>query len=145
MSFLDEVINTTKTVAATAGKKTDEAVQYSKLKIKAVQLNSDVKSKFEKLGALIYQMAKSDEKHNEEFDEIIADIDELYAKIEDVEAKLDELKSQTTCPKCGAKTKNENAYCPKCGAKLSEKLAEETEAKPAEDITEVVEEKKDEE
>lgn len=146
MSFLDEVINTTKSVAATAGKKTDEAVQYSKLKIKAVQLNSDVKSKFEKLGALIYQMAKSDEKSNEEFDEIIADIDDIYAKIEDVEAKLDELKSQTTCSKCGAKTKNENAFCPKCGAKLPEKPVEEAEAKPAENIPEaVVEEKKDEE
>lgn len=121
MSFLDDVINTTKTVAATAGKKTDEAVQLSKLKVKSVQVNNEIKSKFEKLGALIYQMAKSDEKHNEEFDSIIAEIDECYDKLAEIEKKTDELKQEITCPVCGVKTKNDNAFCPKCGAKLPEK------------------------
>ena len=37
MSFLDGVINTTKSAAATAGKKTDEAVRFTKLKIKESQ------------------------------------------------------------------------------------------------------------
>ena len=150
MSFLDDVISTTKTVAASAGKKTDEAVQFSKLKIKAAQLNSDIKSKFEKLGSTIYQMAKSDDKNNEEFDALIAEIDECYTKLEEVEAKLDALKEQVTCPGCGAKTKNDNAFCPKCGAKLPEtkpaQPAEEEAAKPEVVIPEAEsEEKKDEE
>ena len=33
MSFFDDVINTTKNAAQTAGKKTDEAVRFTKLKI----------------------------------------------------------------------------------------------------------------
>lgn len=124
MSFLDDVINTTKSVAATAGKKTDNAVQFSKLKIKEAQINGDIKTKFEKLGALIYQMAKADEKSGEEFDALIAEIDECYDKLSEIDNRIDELKNEVTCPACGAKTKNENAFCPKCGAKLPERKAE---------------------
>ncbi len=132
MSFIDDVINTTKSVAATAGKKTDEAVQFSKLKIKEAQLTGDVKSKFEKLGEMVYQMAKSGEKSNEEFDALIAELDECYEKLEEIDAKFDELKKEVTCPGCGAKTKRENNYCPKCGAKLPEPPAPETK-EPAEE------------
>lgn len=41
MSFLDDVISTGKNVVSAAGKKTDEAVRFSKLKIKESQLNGD--------------------------------------------------------------------------------------------------------
>lgn len=121
MSFLDDVISTGKNVVSAAGKKTDEAVRFSKLKIKESQLNGDIKSKFEKLGALIYQMAKSGEKDNEQFDAYIAEIDGCYDELADIEKQFDELRNEVTCPGCGAKCKNENSYCPKCGAKLPEK------------------------
>lgn len=125
MSFLDNVISTGKNVVSTAGKKTDEAVRFSKLKIKESQLNGDIKNKFEKLGALIYQMAKSGEKDNEQFDAFIAEIDGCYEELSSIEKQFDELRNQTTCPGCGAKCKDENAYCPKCGTKLPEKPAAE--------------------
>lgn len=148
MGFLDDVISTTKNVAATAGKKTDEAVQFSKLKIKTAQLNSDIKNKFEKLGALIYQMAKTDEKNNEEFDLLIAEIDNCYAMLDDIEERINDLKKEVVCPGCGAKTKNENTFCPKCGAKLpiKEQPAEEVPAEEnaAEAEAEVSLDKKDE-
>lgn len=121
MSFLDDVISTGKNVVSAAGKKTDEAVRFSKLKIKESQLNGDIKSKFEKLGALIYQMAKSGEKDNEQFDAYIAEIDGCYDELADIEKQFDELRNEVTCPGCGTKCKDENSYCPKCGAKLPEK------------------------
>lgn len=121
MSFLDDVISTGKNVVSAAGKKTDEAVRFSKLKIKESQLNGDIKSKFEKLGALIYQMAKSGEKDNEQFDAYIAEIDGCYDELADIEKQFDELRNEVTCPGCGAKCKDENSFCPKCGAKLPEK------------------------
>ena len=74
MGFFDELLSTTKNVASTAGKKTDEAVKISKLKVKKAQINSDIKAKYEKLGAMIYQMAKADEKDNEAFDAAVAEI-----------------------------------------------------------------------
>ena len=56
MSFLDDIINTTKSAAATAGKKTDEAVKFTKLKIKESQTTGDIKSHFEKLGEMAYEI-----------------------------------------------------------------------------------------
>lgn len=123
MSFLDNVISTTKNVAATAGKKTDETIRVSKLKLKATQLNADIKNKNEKLGALVYEMAKSGEKDTEAFDAIIADLDANNAELAEIGKQLDELKGMVTCSACGAKTDNDNAFCPKCGAKLPEKPA----------------------
>ncbi len=125
MSFLDDVISTGKNVVSAAGKKTDEAVRFSKLKIKESQLNGDIKNKFEKLGALIYQMAKSGEKDNEQFDAYISEIDACYDELANIEKQFDELRNEVTCPGCGAKCKDENTYCPKCGAKLPEKPAPE--------------------
>lgn len=127
MSFVDSVISTTKNVAATAGKKTDEAIRISKLKMKKSQLKSDMKSKYEKLGALVYEMAKSGEKETEAFDALISEIDAAAAELEDVGKQLDELRGKVACPKCGVKTDNDNAFCPKCGAKLPEKPAAEVE------------------
>ena len=127
MSFVDNVINTTKNVAATAGKKTDEAIKTSKLKFKSSQLNTDIKNKYEKLGAMVYEMAASGEKDTETFDATIAEIDAAKAELEDIEKQLDELKGMVACPSCGIKTENANTYCPKCGAKLPEKTAPEEE------------------
>ena len=133
MSFLDNVVNTTKNVAATAGKKTDGAIKTSKLKLKGSQLNSDIKNKNEKLGALVYEMSKTGEKDTEAFDALIAEIDAAKAELEDISKQLDELRGRVACPACGVKTDNDNAFCPKCGAKLPEKPVAEAEDEVADE------------
>ncbi len=145
MSFLDDVISTGKNVVSAAGKKTDEAVRFSKLKIRESQLNGDIKSKFEKLGALIYQMAKSGEKDNEQFDALMAEIDGCYGELADIDKQYDELRNEVTCTGCGEKCKLDNNYCPKCGAKLPERPVK-TDAKSddTEEKTDDTEEKIDE-
>ena len=146
MGFLDELVSTTKNVAATAGKKTDEAVKLSKLKIKKAQTKSDLKSKYEKLGELVYMMNKDNQKDEEAYNAAIAEIDELAAKLDELDKQLDMLNGELTCEKCGAKTKNDNSFCPKCGAKLPEiKLEEESVEEVKDADIEIIEEKKDEE
>lgn len=136
MSFLDGVINTTKSAAATAGKKTDEAVRFTKLKIKESQTTGDIKARFEKLGQMAYEMNKSQNSDVALFDAEIAEIDKLYEKLAEINLLLDDLRQEVTCTKCGAKTKKDNSYCPKCGAKLPEKPVEEP--APAEEPAEII-------
>lgn len=140
MSFLDDVINTTKSAAQTAGKKTDEAVKFTKLKIKESQTAGDIKSHFEKLGEMAYEMKKSEKADAEKFDAEIAEIDKLYDKLSEINLMLDELRQTVTCTVCGAKTKSDNSFCPKCGARLPEKAAP-AEEKPEEAAEEGSEEK----
>ena len=118
MGFFDEILSTTKSVASTAGKKGDEAVKFSKLKLKVAQLNSEIKDKYTQLGETIYAMAKADEKNTAEFDVMVEEIDALIAKRTEAKAALDELRQLIACPSCGARTKTDNCYCPKCGTKL---------------------------
>ncbi len=132
MGFLEDVISTGKNVVTTAGKKTDEAVKMSKLKIKQTQINSEIRGKYEKLGEMIYQMKKSGEQDDAAFEEAVAGIDESYAKLDEIDKQIDELKEQVTCPGCGCKTKDENLFCPKCGTKLPEKPKAEVTDKPSE-------------
>ncbi len=122
MGFLDNMINTGKNAVSTAGKKTDEAVRISKLKVKQGQINADIKAKYEKMGELIYQMAKSGDKDNDAFDKSVAEIDECYTKLDEIDKELDKLLNRVACTHCGAKCKIEegNLYCPKCGTKLPE-------------------------
>ena len=143
MSFFDDVINTTKTAAATAGKKTDEAVKFTKLKIKESQTTSDIKSHFEKLGEIAYEMKKNQSNDAAAFEAEVEELDKLYEKLSEINNALDELRQEVTCPACGAKTKSENSFCPKCGAKLPEKPAPAVE--PEEQPVEVLDETKDEE
>lgn len=128
MSFFDNVISTGKNVVSTAGKKTDSAVKLSKLKIKETQINNDIRARYEKLGELCYQAYKSNEKNEDELNEQLTGLDNCYNELEEISRQTDELKSMVTCPKCGAKHKDEAVFCSVCGAKLPEKPKPEPEA-----------------
>ena len=149
MSFFEDVINTTKSAAATAGKKTDEAVRFTKLKIKESQTTGDIKAHFEKLGQMAYEMQKSENPASNLFDAEVEEIDKLYEKLSEINLLLDDLRQEVTCTECGAKTKSDNSFCPKCGAKLPEKSVpkEDEEVILSEDVVAQPEEekKKDEE
>lgn len=121
MSFLDDVISTTRSAAQTAGKKTDEAVKLAKLKLKASQTSGDIKEHFGKLGEMVYDMKKNEKSDSEQFDTEIEILDGLYEQLSEINSTIDELRQEVSCPDCGAKTSIENAFCPKCGAKLPEK------------------------
>ena len=148
MGFFEDVINTTKSAAATAGKKTDEAVRFTKLKIKESQTTGDIKSHFEKLGQMAYEMKKSENPDSGLFEAEVAEIDKLYEKLSEINLLLDDLRQEVTCTSCGAKTKSDNSFCPKCGAKLPVRPApeEKKEEVSVEEVkVEPTEEKKDEE
>ncbi len=130
MGIFDNAINTVKDVAASAGKKTDEAIKFSKLKIQESQINGEIENNFRELGEVVYSMYKDNEKPNPEFDALIKELDEHYQSLENIGVEIDELRNEVACPECGAKTDNSNSYCPKCGAKLPIKLEPQ---KPEED------------
>lgn len=136
MGFFDNVLNTGKNVVSTAGKKTDSAVKLSKLKIRETQINNDIRSRYEKLGELCYQAYKAGEKNEDELNEQLTGLDNCYTELEDISKQTDELKNMVTCPKCGAKHKDDDIFCSICGAKLPEKPKPEPEPEAADDKTE---------
>ena len=59
MSGLDDFFDKAKEVSQTAGRKTSEYIEVSKLKIKASQLQTKIRQKYEDLGSSVYNAVKA--------------------------------------------------------------------------------------
>ncbi len=81
MGIFDNAINTVKDVAASAGKKTDEAFRFSKLKIQESQINGEIENNFRELGEVVYSMYKANENSNPEFDALVKELDYHYQSL----------------------------------------------------------------
>ena len=118
MDAFDNVAKTAKDLAETAGKKGEELLRISKLKIKETQIKRDISIKFEKLGKMYYELNKMGDDNKLIFKEIIASIDELKAELNDVRDAIGEIKGTVSCSVCGATNPSDADFCTKCGEKL---------------------------
>ena len=83
----DDLMESAKNLADKAGKATDKAVVYSKMKYQSMQLASDLRGLYEKLGNAVYTMAKSDFDNKDLIDSIIAEIDDVKKRLEELNVK----------------------------------------------------------
>lgn len=118
MSFFDEVFSKAKDVTKAAGKKTDNLVKISKLKMQCATINSNIKATYEKLGNIVYGMIKSDNENQTVLLGVVSEIDELYKQLERTTKKLEKLRKIYSCPRCDEKNKATAVYCAKCGKRL---------------------------
>ncbi|MGI5893437.1 MAG: hypothetical protein ACOX6P_02485 [Candidatus Merdivicinus sp.] len=123
---LDDLIASAKNLADKAGKATDKAVEYSKLKYQSVQLASELRGLYEKLGNAVYTMVKSDFDNKDLMDSIISEIDHVKDSLQDINVQIAEYKNSVVCPACGAVNDKDACYCNKCGNKFVPKTEEET-------------------
>lgn len=90
--ILDDVIGGVKTAADITAKKTNEVVEYSKLKYKTKTVTWDIEKAYAKLGALVYESRKSDESYEEAIRLAVEEIDVLNVRLDDLEDQLANLK-----------------------------------------------------
>lgn len=114
----DDLMESAKNLADKAGKATDKAVVYSKMKYQSMQLASDLRGLYEKLGNAVYTMAKSDFDNKDLIDSIIAEIDDVKKRLEELNVKMAEQRNAVVCPACGAVSDKEASYCYRCGNKF---------------------------
>ena len=103
----DDLMESAKNLADKAGKATDKAVVYSKMKYQSMQLASDLRGLYEKLGNAVYTMVKSD-----------FDNKDVKKRLEDLNVKMAEQRNAVVCPACGAVSSKEASYCYRCGNKF---------------------------
>ncbi len=121
---IDDLIASAKSLADKAGKATDKAVEYSRLKYQSLQLSNELKGLYEKLGNAVYTMVKSDFDNKDLMDSIIGEIDHVREALEQLESRLAEFKNAVVCPACGAVNDKDACYCNKCGNKFAPKVEE---------------------
>lgn len=118
MGLLDDIMDKAKGVANVATKKTKEVVGYSKLKIQAMQITSDVDDLYEKLGRLAYEEKKANVNNSELIASCISDIDNLLLDLAIVNQKITENKASGECPNCNAHNAEGAVYCQNCGTRM---------------------------
>ena len=100
------VKKTTRTVVKISG----EALDYTKLKIKISDIESELDERYMAIGMAVYE--DSDEA---DIDAICSEISELREERAQLKAELNEYKCQKICYECGKATDKDNPYCPSCG------------------------------
>lgn len=115
MNNWNTLFDKAKDVANLAGKKTEEVVETSKLKLQSFSINSDIQDAYEKIGGLVYRARKTGVNNEEEIAASIAEIDELLSALNDLESKIAEIKKVKKCPNCGANCSSESHFCSRCG------------------------------
>ena len=101
--MMEELFGKAKKVANAAGKKTGELVEISKLKLSAMQVNTDIKAHYE---------------NSELLESLIEEIDEKRAELKKINDKIAVLQKAKECPCCQTKNPQTAFYCQKCGSKL---------------------------
>lgn len=124
--MIEDIFGKAKQVANAAGKKTGELVEISKLKLSAMQINSDIKELYEKLGSAVYSMKKANYDNPELVVSLVEEIDEKRVELREVNEKVAVLQKSKECPCCQTKNPQDAFYCQKCGSRLTVTASEET-------------------
>lgn len=119
MAMFEDVLYRAKSVAVSAGKKTEELVELTKVYAKIGELRREIAALYEGLGRLTYDAQRSGEPIEKDLMEACVDqIDELEKALARAEERVMQVKNAVRCSACGACNANNAAYCNQCGEKL---------------------------
>lgn len=119
MDYFDKVADGVRSTAETIGKKTQDVVDVSKLKLNAYEINSEIRKRYEALGRIIYDARRSGYNCDLVIDENVRGLDVLYERLGDINIKIAKLKNKVCCPKCSSVNSADAVYCSRCGNRIS--------------------------
>ncbi len=118
MAKLNNIMQQVKVFANAAGKKTEKAVEISKLKLKSIQLNALVQSTYERIGALEYEQERHSADNKEMIGDCMREVDRLLEESAQINRRLSEFTNGILCAQCNTLNRAEYTYCSACGASL---------------------------
>lgn len=118
MGLFDDVLVNVKSAANTVSKKTNNIVDYSKLKFTASGLANEIKKKFQTLGEEVYACSKIGSDDSQTIELLIQEIDDLKAQLQATNELISVAKNKIVCPVCKAELEKESLFCNKCGSKI---------------------------
>lgn len=118
MGLFEDVMVNAKAAVSVVGQKAGQIVDVSKLRINAADINNEISKRFEALGRVVYDSAKSEDSSGDLVKECIAVIDGLYEQLDAINDQIAVLKNRVKCKNCGFENAQEAVFCSRCGAKL---------------------------
>ncbi len=118
MASFEDFLNKAKDLAEVATQKTNDVVETSKLKYSKMQINTQVKQTYERLGNSVYLMKKSGNFNEPLLDKYVAEVDRLLDQLRKADQKIDDINKVITCPNCSSRNDRDAVFCSKCGSRL---------------------------
>lgn len=127
MGLFDDVMGNVKYAASTVSKKTNDIVDYSKLRFTASGLVNEIRKKYQTLGEEVYTASKIGSDDSQAIELLIQEIDELKVQLQSTNELIMAAKNKMTCPVCKSILTKDSLFCNKCGSKINtEPVAEDT-------------------
>lgn len=115
MINLGTILNTAGDMVDTAGRKTSELVDKTKIKMEIASLEKQLSATFEGIGRLMYDANEAGEDISYIRDDAFETVKELQKKIDKAYAKLYAYQGAVSCKQCGAVNEADAVFCKKCG------------------------------
>lgn len=111
----NDIIEKVKSIVSSTTKKavrlSNDAIDYTKIKLKISELKSKLDEKYAKIGLAVYEG-----KDDDDIEAICEEITSLRNEIYELTLKLAEFKNQKTCPVCSSVCEKDDEFCRKCGS-----------------------------
>lgn len=117
MDFFNKIGETVASVGKDVSQKAKDLSGVAKLSIDIKSKEDYVQRMYAEIGRQYYEDHKDEA---EGLYEEIALVKEALEAIADMKKDLQNLKGEKTCPRCGEKVGEDDAYCKSCGAKMEE-------------------------
>ena len=101
-----------------AGRKAGEVYNTSKLRIKMLNIRTDMDILFKEAGKLVWAEHCDEEIQREKLQAIMLTLDEKKTELEKVSEELEEARGIKHCQSCGEPNPRKNAFCASCGNEL---------------------------
>lgn len=111
--IFDEVMNTAKSAADFAGRKTGEAFETGKLSLESRQLADEIKKAYAKLGAIVYEAHRNGESYTGLVNRAVEDLAALNQRYDDLQEQLGKVKNNLYTVKTETAPKPEPPTPPK--------------------------------
>lgn len=126
VSAIENAIQKVRQAASIAGKKTGVAVETSKLRLQAVQINAMVQSTYERIGTLVYEQEKVGTDNYDLIAVCIKEVDDLLVDLNELNDRILALRIGRRCAACSMENPADTVYCRACGANLRKQRAART-------------------
>ena len=118
MATLDDILLKAKSMAQSAGEKTGDFIELTKLRLDAAQKEKEIVAALEGLGRLVYDSSKAETDVDELVWACIQQVDELTDEVELLREKINLYKGRVACAVCRVYNPEDAVYCKKCGTKM---------------------------
>ena len=118
MAAFEDVLSCARSVAQTAGRKTEEFVELTKVRMQIADLRREIAALFEGLGRLVYDSRIANEPVDDMIEACVEQLKELQAQLAKLEDRVMESKNVIRCD-CGTLNTNTAVFCNRCGKRLS--------------------------